>query len=274
MPPTDAPHRTALIGHTGFVGSNIARDRLTDDVYNSTNIDDIAGREYDLVISAAGRADSHRINDEPEQDRAELEAFARILSRATIRRLVHVSTVCVYGPEDEVDESVSSDPEDLTPYGRNRLWLERALADRFDTLTMRLPQLFGPGIKKGLVFDLANDHRVEFIRPDGVFQYYDLTRMSDDIDVALACGLSVLNVATEPVVHRDLAREVFGVELAEPGPAHESPFAAMYTSNMLTRHADVFGRQGRYLMTAAEEMASIDRFVHHDAAASGVEVGR
>ncbi len=48
----------------------------------------------------------------------------------------------------------------------------------------------------------------------------------------------------------------------------------MYTSNMLTRHADVFGRQGRYLMTAAEEMASIDRFVHHDAAASGVEVGR
>ncbi|MEJ7801041.1 MAG: hypothetical protein WKF60_10995, partial [Ilumatobacter sp.] len=51
--------------------------------------------------------------------------------------------------------------------------------------------------------------------------------------------------------------------MSEPGPADESTVAAAYTWNMTTRHADVFGRQGRYLMTAADEMAAIERFVRH-----------
>ena len=45
--------RTALIGHTGFVGSNLASSHRFDDVYNTANIAEIEGREYDLVVYGA-----------------------------------------------------------------------------------------------------------------------------------------------------------------------------------------------------------------------------
>lgn len=255
----EASVRTALIGHTGFVGSNILRQRHFDDLYNSANVDQIAGRHYRLVVSAAGRADSHRINEHPERDLAELTRLSTVLESVSIDVLVHISTVCVYGPGSGFDEDVLSDPSDLTPYGRNRLWLEQRLAGRFDTLRLRLPQLFGPGAKKGLVFDLANDYRVEYIRPDDVFQHYDLTRLADDIDVALTAGLRVLNVATEPIVHRRLARDVFGIDLPDPGN-ESSPINHGYTRNMITKHAPVFGEQGDYLMCADQELHAIRRF--------------
>ena len=37
--------RTALIGHTGFVGSNLAASHAFDDLYNTSNIEQIEGQE-------------------------------------------------------------------------------------------------------------------------------------------------------------------------------------------------------------------------------------
>jgi len=234
---------TALIGHTGFVGGNIAARHDFDDHYNTANIDQIEGKRYDLVVSAAGRADSHRINAAADDDRRELEAFADVLETVHIEHLVHISTVCVFDETDRCDEGTVSDQSELTP------------------LSLRLPQLFGPGIKKGLVFDLANDYRVEFIRPDGVFQYYDLTRLWDDITTAQDAGLSLLNVATPPIEHRELASSVFGIDLdARFNGDIESPVPLMYTRNMVTRHADVFGSTGDYLTTADDVMSRIRSF--------------
>ena len=253
--------RTALIGHTGFVGSNIARLHDFDDMYNTSNMHEIEGRSYSLVVSAAGRADSHRINQAPQQDLAELDDFATTLSTVDIEQLVHVSTVCVYGPGGGYDESASCAPSELTPYGANRLHLERTLSERFDTLSLRLPQLFGPGIKKGLVYDLANDYRVEFIDPNGVFQYYDLTRIWDDVTIALDARLTTLNLATEPVPHRRLAHDVFGVDISVNADVEQSPFSKMYTRDMVSEHAELFGGENGYLMSAAQEMAAIEDFV-------------
>lgn len=253
--------RSALIGHTGFVGSNIARHHMFDDLYNTSNIDAIVGREYDLVVSAAGRADAHRINESPDDDKADLRRFADVLAEVRIGKLVHISTVCVFAASGRCDEETRSDPAALTPYGRNRLELENELTSRFDTLSLRLPQLFGHGIRKGLVHDLANDHRVEFVRADGVFQHYDLARLWRDIGIALDAGLEVLNVATAPITNRVVAEEVFGIELSNDEPVVESPFSTMYTRDMVTRHAALFGGSGGYIMTAAEELDAMRRFV-------------
>lgn len=260
--PTSEIGPTALIGYTGFVGSNIARLHDFDDYYNRSNLHEIEGREYSVVVSAAGRADSHRINEAPDQDLLELDGYARALSKVAIDKLVHVSTVCVYGAGSGYSESMSCDPSELTPYGANRLHLERTLSDGFDTLRLRLPQLFGPGIKKGLVFDLANDHRVEFIDPNGIFQYYDLTRIWNDIEIALDARLDTLNLATEPLAHRRLALDLFDIDLSGNAEAEQSPFSRMYTRDMVSEHAGLFGGPERgYLMTADQEMAAIEHFV-------------
>jgi len=253
--------RTALIGYTGFVGSNILAARDFDDLYNSSNIDDIRGREYDLVVSSGNRADSFRINTHGEEDRAEIDAYIDRVTSARIDKLVLISTVCVYPGGGAPDESTPLSEDGLTPYGANRLHQERRFGEAFDTTIVRLPQLYGANLRKGVVYDLANDYRVEYIRPQTEYQHYDVRTLWHDIRTALDAGLPALNVATPPLSNADLAAEVFGLDIAQQVPVEpESPFAQMYTRNMTTRHAELFGGVGRYLLTREQEIAQLSAF--------------
>ncbi len=254
--------RRALIGHTGFIGSNIAARTPFDDVYNSTNIGDLAGRDYDLVVCAAGRADSYRINGDGPADRAELDALADVVSSARIGKLVLISTVCVYPGDTSPDESTPPDPAALAPYGANRVRLELRLRAIFDTLILRLPQLYGPGLKKGVVYDLLTDHRVEYLDPEAAFQFYDLRLLWAHLTAALDAGVPALNIATPPLTCAAVAAEVFGRDLrgqVPPGPAN--PFARMYTRDMRTRHFGLFGGPPGYLMSREESLERLRDFV-------------
>lgn len=253
--------RTALIGYTGFVGSNLLDTTRFDDLYNSSNIGDIAGREYDLVVSSANRADSHRINQHGDDDLAEIDALIDTLEQAEIGKLVLVSTVCVYPWGGAPDEQTPLSPVGLTPYGANRLHQELRLGARFDTLPVRLPQLYGARLRKGVVYDLAHDYRVEHIDPGMSFQHYDVRRLWGDITTALDAGIRSLNIAPPPIDNATLAREVFGRDLAgQVPPGEPSPFARMYTRNMTTVHAELFGAEGPYFGDLEAELAGLRAF--------------
>lgn len=254
--------RTALIGYTGFVGSNILDATGFDDLYNSKNIRDIAGKEYDLVVSSGNRADSHRINADGPADLAEIDALVDTLETVRIGKLVLVSTVCVYPWGGAPDEDTPLSPAGLTPYGANRLHQEKRLGAVFDTLPVRLPQLYGPRLRKGVVYDLANDYRVEHIDPGMHFQHYDTTRLWGDIRTALDAGVPSLNIAPPPISNATLAAEVFGKDISgQVPPGTPSPFARMYTRNMTTRHAGLFGAAGPYLGTVADELEGLRAYV-------------
>jgi len=255
--------KSALIGYTGFVGSNILASQPFDDLYNSSNIGDIVGRTYDLVVSAAGAADSFRINHHVEEDRASLDLFASTLSQAEIHHLALISTVCVYGPTtDRPDENTPIKTADITPYGRNRHRLERVLSDRFNTTIIRLPQLYGRGLKKGIIYDLMNNYRVEHIRPEGRFQYYGLDRLWSDIELAVRNGLGSLNIATPSISNADIARSCFGIDITDQVPPEpESVFSQMYTRSMATIHSGLFGRDDGYLVDEDEELRLISKFI-------------
>jgi hypothetical protein len=260
---------SALIGYTGFVGSNLAAAHRFDDLYNSGNIDQIAGTHHDLVVSAANRADSFRINADPAPDREQILAMAATLSRARIDKLVLISTVCVYPAVEGPDEDTAVDPAALTPYGRHRLELENMLRARFDTTVLRLPQLYGRNLRKGIVYDLLHDYRVEHIDPNGAFQYYGLRRLWSDIQVALNHELDTVNLATPPLVNRRVAREVFGIELHDdPDRPAPNRFSGMYTRSMTSRHADLFGGADGYLLSEADELAELHGFVQAERAHS------
>ena len=253
---------TALLGFTGFVGSNLLDAHGFDDLYNTSNIADIAGREYDLVVSSANRADSFRINTHGADDRAEIDALVDTVLTARIRKLVLISTVCVYPGGGAPSESTPLSESGLTPYGANRLHQERRFQESVDTTVIRLPQLYGARLRKGVVYDLANDYRVEYIRPQTEYQHYDVRRLWQDISTALDAGLSALNVATPPLSNTDLAREVFGRDISAQIPQEpESPFAQQYTRNMITEHAPVFGAEGDHLCSRASEIAQLREFV-------------
>ena len=53
----EASSETALIGYSGFVGGNLLRQRSFDACFNSSNIEAIAGRSFDLVVCAGAPAE-------------------------------------------------------------------------------------------------------------------------------------------------------------------------------------------------------------------------
>lgn len=247
---------TALIGYTGFVGSNINAQHKFEDLYNSKNIHEIEGKDYDLVVSAANRAEMWRINQEPELDRAEIEAFISHISKANIKKLVLISTVGVYKNPNGANEDTPIDDDGLTPYGVNRYYLEEFCRSLFDTTIIRLPGLFGPGLKKNVIFDLLNHNNLDRIHKDGVYQYYNLENIWRDIETALDNNLSLVNLATPPVSTSEVASYAFG-ETFTYQPDDVTP--AFW--DMHSKYGNLYGGEGPYLYTKQQELDQIKEFV-------------
>ncbi len=253
----------ALIGHTGFVGGNLLQQGRYAELYNSRNIDSIAGRSFELVVSAGCRAAKWIANKEPEADRASVESLMRALEKVRADRFVLISTIDVYPRPIEVDEGEVPALEGAQPYGRHRLELEHFVRARFPEATIvRLPGLFGPGLKKNVIYDFLHDNRLDLVHQDGQFQFYDLARIQADVERCLDAGLRLVNFATEPVTTLEVARAAFGRDfdnsLPTPGPRYD----------FWTRHAAAWGRSGHYLASREDVLDAIRRFVDAERSAA------
>jgi len=249
----------ALIGSTGFVGSNLLRQAPFDAWYHSRNIERIAGREFDWLVCAGAPAEKWRANQDPESDRANLERLKQAIANVWARRAILISTVDVYPRPCEVDEESPFDPAAATPYGYHRYQLEGFFRARFDTLVVRLPGLFGPGLKKNVVFDLLHGNALQHVHADGSYQYYPLHRLWSDLMTAWQAGIRLLNLTTEPLATETLIREVFDRPFTNR-PAQEP---AHY--DVRSRHAAMFGGQGGYILSQAEVLADLRAFVAAEA---------
>jgi len=243
----------ALIGSTGLVGGTLLRQRRFSDLYRSTDIERIGGRRYDTIWCAGAPAEKWRANRDPAADRANLRRLFDALLAAEARRVVLISTVDVFGIPVGVTEA--HEPVGATPYGQHRLELERVVAARFPTLVVRLPALFGRGLKKNAVYDLLHGNQLDALDCRGSFQFYDLERLSADVDTASAAGLELVHLATEPVTIGAIARTAFGIDFNN----RLDTVPAAY--DFRTRHAAVFGRAGDYLARADEVLDGIRAFV-------------
>jgi nucleoside-diphosphate-sugar epimerase len=248
--------RSALIGHTGFVGGVLAQQRRFDACFNSANIHEIEGQRFDLVVCSGARAEKWRINKDPGADTADLGRLTRHLASVDAKQVVLVSTVDVYPAPIGVDEDTWIDPLAGAPYGAHRLALEHFVATRFPTLVLRLPGLFGPGLKKNVIYDFLHDNMLDRVHADSAFQFYDLAWLWGDIERALGEGVRLLNLATEPVTVRQVARQAFGrtFDGAPPGSA-----PARY--DFRSRHAARLGGRDGYLYDAEQVLAAMQQFV-------------
>lgn len=146
-----------LVGHTGFVGSNLLESNAFDLYFNSKNIDDSFVLNPNLLVYSGVRAEKFLANKEPENDfKIILDAIENI-KKINPKQIVLISTVDVYPNPIEVNENTEIDLDILQPYGKNRLYLENWVASNFnDYLIVRLPGLFGKNIKKNFIFDLIS----------------------------------------------------------------------------------------------------------------------
>ena len=150
---------TALVGYTGFVGSNIyaaAGDKI-DAVYNSKNIEEAYGTDPDLLIYAGLRAEKYLANNAPEKDMELILQAENNIAKINPKKLALISTIDVFKVPKNVDENSEIDTENLHTYGYNRYQLELWAREKYpDALIIRLPGLFGKNIKKNFIYDLMN----------------------------------------------------------------------------------------------------------------------
>ena len=146
-----------LVGSTGFVGSNIVRQHHFDNIYHSTNVYDAYGTKPDLLVYAGVRSEMYTANSFPDEDKEHINKTIDNITKISPRRIVLISTVSVYGNNAMGDEESVIDINNLTYYGKHRLELENWVRDQCDDyLIVRLPALFGQGLKKNLIFDYIN----------------------------------------------------------------------------------------------------------------------
>lgn len=246
---------SALIGHTGFVGGNIARQASFDCYFNSKNIDEVRGREFDLVVCAGVPAIKWWANQNPDEDWAVVERLIETYSTIRARRFVLISTVDVYPRPVGVDEKTPVDKADLAPYGRHRLLLEKALQKQFSNLhIVRLPALFGPGLKKNALYDFLCSNQVEKINLASHFQWYPLNRIWPDIQRVIDNRLPVVNFAVEPISMDIIQQRYFpDVLLAGTAALPEAHY------DMQSVFAQQLGNLNqRYLMSKDEVLAEMD----------------
>lgn len=246
----------ALIGYTGFVGSTLARARSYESVYNSKNIEEIAGRSFDTIVCAGASAAKWRANQDPAADAAEIHRLMLNLDRVTSRRFVLISTIDVYRNPVNVDESDMPTHDGLHAYGKHRLMLEDYVRTRFaDSIVVRLPGLFGFGLRKNLIFDFLHQNQTEQIKPNGRLQWYPMIRFPRDLETILESGVKLINIAVEPVRTEEIRKRFFSKvaidERASTGPQYD----------MRTNLASLLGGKGKYHLDSEQILGELASFI-------------
>lgn len=247
----------ALIGHTGFVGGNLARQHGFSARYNSSNIGEIAGRRFGTLVFAGAQGKKWWANQNPAEDWAGIETALHAMAGVTAERAILISTIDVVPQVAGADEGFDCASLPTHAYGKNRLRLEAAMRELFPGLmVLRLPALTGWDLRKNILYDLVHDNMVDRIDPASRFQYYDLHRLWADIGTASRAGLDLVHLVTEPLRTRDIVERFF------PGAATgEPPSAGSADYDFRTRHDAAFGGAGGYIYGGDEAMRRIGAYV-------------
>lgn len=249
----------ALIGHTGYVGQALKRQTSFEALYASGNLQEIAGRSFDLVVCSAAPAKKWIADRDPEADIANIQRMAAHLKLASAAQVVLISTVDVFADCRGRDEDSPIEEAGLSAYGCNRLWLERFVADNFtNVLIVRLVGLVGPGLQKNALFDLHNDNALENIDARGSFQFYPMVNLWSDLTVARSNNLSLVHFVAEPLTVARAASEGFGRTFNNELDRQPADY------DLRSRHASLFGGTGDYLYSARESLQAIRAYAQSE----------
>ncbi|MDC1251808.1 hypothetical protein N8Z60_03480, partial [Gammaproteobacteria bacterium] len=146
-----------LIGHTGFVGSNLANQFNFDCLFNSKNISDIANKNFNVLVCAAAPGSMIEANKNKDHDKKNIDLLIDNISKSRPNKVVLISTIAVFKDFSADNDESSEKFETELSYGLHRRYLEKSLEDICNKIyIIRLPSLFGEGLKKNFIFDLIN----------------------------------------------------------------------------------------------------------------------
>jgi sugar phosphate isomerase/epimerase len=191
--------KTAIVGWTGFVGQNLLSQLPSDtELYNSKNIDTLKYKDYDILYFSAMPAEKWKINKDPLNDYNNLIYLENILKTVQIKTFILISTIDVLDCRLEQDEYGINFAEH--PYGKHRRMLEEFILKNFiNSYIIRLPGIFGWGLKKNIIYDLLHNNQLKNICISSKFQWYFLDNLIEDINHCISKGYNCVQFVSEPI---------------------------------------------------------------------------
>ncbi len=249
----------ALIGFSGFVGTTLLKQAAFEAKFRASNIAAIEGQSFDTVVCAGAPAQKWIANQAPEADRQNIDSLIAHLKTVQCKTFVLISTVDVFKDPVGVDERTPVDAAGLHAYGLHRRLLEEFVESHFSRfLIVRLPGLVGPGLRKNVIFDFCNDNNVQAIDSRGVFQFYPMVNLWQDIQTALQAGLSLVHLTAEPISVAVVADKGFGKSFENAKVSSPARY------DFRTYHAAIFGGAGYYQYSARETVLAIRAYAQSE----------
>lgn len=243
--------KNALIGYTGFLGSNLKKQNNFNFFYNSKNINEIKNKSFDLIVCCAPNAEKWFANKEPVKDLNNIKNLIENLKNVSCKKFVLLSTVDVFSYPIDVNENTHINEIKLNPYGLNRRFFEKFVQNNFiNHLIIRLPALIGGGLKKNAIFDLHNKNQISKINNESFFQFYPVNILWRSIEIAIKSNLKIIHLNSEPISINEIAIKCFNVILKH----EENTLFQKY--DMKSLYVKIFNKNDSFYHLSKDEIIS------------------
>lgn len=262
---------SCLIGSTGLVGSNILSQRHFSNAVHSTDAMSIRGANIVEMVCAGARGTKWIANAKPAEDLGDLMKLLELLETVKVEKFTLISTIDVYARiGDGLDESDDPTVPPEHAYGAHRLMFEKEVARLFpQAQILRLPGVYGVGLKKNAFFDLLANHEIEKLDSQACFQWYDLGNLASHIGVARRLNQPRVNLVTEPLSMQELVQGVFsdryqceGATVYRKGKCPVASQRIFANYNVCTRNSVSEQKEGpkNYIASKATVLRSMSSF--------------
>jgi hypothetical protein len=125
------------------------------------------------------------------------------------------------------------------------------------SIIIRLPNLYGNGLKKNFIYDLIYRNRWDLTHKDSKMQWYNLKHIWKDILIVKENMLSVVNFAVAPVSVKKIAK--YSLDIAFTNITEKEPL----NHRMLTVHSKIFGKKNGFLYSQKQTLEELKDFITH-----------
>lgn len=208
------PLRNALIGHTGFIGSNLLNLKKNLDLFNSKNIKKIRFKSYDTVYCAGTYSKIWIAKKKPNEDKKNLDKLINNLEKINAKRFFLISTCEVFGKQKNTFENSKINTNYKYAYGYNRHKLEKFVEKNFkDHFIIRLPIVYGKNFSKNFLYDLINSKNLDNLNGSDIVQIYDVSNLKKHIKYVEKKKIRKLNISSKPFKLKHIAKKFFKIDL-------------------------------------------------------------
>ena len=242
--------KNALIGYSGFIGSNLLNLKKDLLKFNSRNINKIKHLKFNTVICAGTYSKMWLANKNPKKDFNNIKKLIKNLQTINAKKFILISTCEVYGKHTVCNEKTKIYKSKLSHYGLNRFYLENFVKEKFlDHHIIRLPIVYGKGFSKNFLFDLINKNNLEFLNGNDLVQIYDVKNLKKDINILEKKKIKIINLSSRPIRIGKIAKKFFKINLNKK--------KSFRTINMQS----VYNKKSKYFINDKKYITDLKKFL-------------